>query len=1018
MAMWLKITGMGENWQQCDRMRETTINQSCSVPPLSLLIKDHKPVAPGELPQTRPVVSGCDGMDVHFGNIVSEHLDAISEAEEQTIDVISTEDFLNKVDVYNDEQTVMNDGKVDSERDSANDDECPTMPEEKVAFVGADAKCLYPSCKGRHTGRCVREAALRSKVKVEGWNYKEAARYIVMGYDRFEIRQMGLDRIVPKRKYKNGTTPGITGPEVLGMHVEDEVKWIFPDREATEVEKKKMYAACLEIGVRAAFSLHLYQFGGRIYHQRDGGPIGMRLAGAAAKIVMQKWSTEMMRIMEDNKIKVHLAAIYVDDARFLTQVLKKGWRWESKEKKFKFEEKWREVDENEQLDDNVRHAREVKSAMNSIMPDIQFETELPEDFPNKRLPTLDFEMWLEREIDNEIPGVPAGIPIRKQKIMYSFFEKPMASPFSVMERSAQPENTKNSTLAQDLVRRMFNTSEMLPQEERDMVIEKYILRLRRSGYSKKQVENIIISGLKGYETKKEKARKNNKVLHRSAMSTKLQRHRDKLMEKSTWFRKEKKRDEKDPTDEKPSWRQGGMEKVEGTNSQPITVLFVPRTKGGELASKIRKAETELESITGYKVKIVERSGTMIKRIVVKSNPWAGGPCGMPECLVCKHENGGGDCKKRSITYRTRCETCYENGEKLGDNKEKIYIGESSRTGRERGAEHANDYHREVPDSHMWKHWQTDHNEDKEKPVFSMKVLKRHKSAFVRQINEAVLIDMNSNKVLNSKSEYNRCQIPRLTVKVGEKDCVEKTVQPMSETEIDLILIRTGEERKRAGEEETGDLTARKRRKVRSRKPEKKIAIKRDRDESIPRMPRKKRKNEEGICSASVESNFECENLISNKKSENTLPENDENIKIISSKILQQKKAVRKRGEILSENKANPAEQPMLASPPSPTKAKIIPTAPPMPASTPPPTTTGEIKLYEIFQFKATPEVIPKHRRPPPPKTRVKKKKTAPSLKQSNLDDNCRKIYDHFKPVILIAPAQTQISQDEMTSAAI
>ena len=116
---------------------------------------------------------------------------------------------------------------------------------------------------------------------------------------------------------------------------------------------------------------------------------------------------------------------------------------------------------------------------------------------------------------------------------------------------------------------------------------------------------------------------------------------------------------------------------------------------------------------------------------------------------------------------------------------------------------------------MWKHWQTDHNEDKEKPVFSMKVLKRHKSAFVRQINEAVLIDMNSNKVLNSKSEYNRCQIPRLTVKVGEKDCVEKPVQPMSETEIDLILIRTGEERKRAGEEETGDLTARKRRKVRS-----------------------------------------------------------------------------------------------------------------------------------------------------------------------------------------------------------
>ena len=103
----------------------------------------------------------------------------------------------------------------------------------------------------------------------------------------------------------------------------------------------------------------------------------MRLAGATAKIVMHKWSTNLMKILQENKIEVHLAACYVDDARFLTPVLERGWRWEKKEKKFKFDEKWKQNDEIEKLDDNVRHAREIKNAMNSIMTGIQFETELP-----------------------------------------------------------------------------------------------------------------------------------------------------------------------------------------------------------------------------------------------------------------------------------------------------------------------------------------------------------------------------------------------------------------------------------------------------------------------------------------------------------------------------------------------------------------------------------------------------------------------------------------------------------------
>ena len=247
----------------------------------------------------------------------------------------------------------------------------------------------------------------------------------------------------------------------------------------------------------------------------------MRLAGAAAKIVMHEWGTRMMKIFEENKIDVALAACYVDDTRFLTNVLEKGCRWDKKEKRFMYMEKWRQEDEEENQEDNIRHAREIKQAMNSIFKDIQFETEIPEDFANKRLPTLDFEMWLgpprvahtshlgqnhenpKRPVSSNIDDPPKAVGNNAPKIYYTFYEKPMASPFSVMERSALPENTKISTLTQDLVRRMLNTSELISQGERNLVIENYIIKLTRSGYSKVQFKRIVISGLKGYENKKE-----------------------------------------------------------------------------------------------------------------------------------------------------------------------------------------------------------------------------------------------------------------------------------------------------------------------------------------------------------------------------------------------------------------------------------------------------------------------------------------------------------------------------------
>ena len=857
--MWLKITQTGDDWNHGARFRETCINQSCSVPSMYLLVKDHKPINPGELPKTRPVCSGYNGMGIHFSNHLGEITDAIADCIEEKIEVISTEDFLSKAAKYNRELEQA--GQRDDQQEVG-----------KVALTGADAVGLYPNLEGRQSGRLVRDAFLKSNLTIEGLNYIEAARYVVMGYDLFEIRQMGLERVTPKRRYLKGTKPGVTGVGPLGKNSDDEFQWVFPEVEPTDLEKRKLFAACLEIGIRKAFALHLYQFGGRIYKQTDGGPIGMRLAGSVARIVMAEWGERMLKIMKDNSITVWLAACYVDDVRFLTSVLERGVRWDHQERKYVKRDDWQEEDRIENLSDEQRTARELKKAMNSIFPNIQFTTEIPEDFPDRRLPTLDCSCWLEdnSKVSGGDDWQEGDSPWRRPRIMYSFFEKEMNSPFCILEKSALPDNTKISSLSQEVVRRMLHTSELVPQEERNQVVEKFVSKLKLSGYRDDQVREIVKAGLKGYERKLGKAKNMGTSVHREAKSTVGLRFKKKLSAKTNWFKSKNKKVEttrtvREKVGNKKFSGKNGDDKRDGGKKEdkaPIAVLFVPKTPGGELAKRLKTVENDLEKMTGERVKIVERAGIMIKRILHKSNPWAGGNCGREGCLVCRFEKGGGDCKKRNVTYRTECLKCNESG------KTQQYFGESARTGFERGLEHERDFHNMKEDSHMAKHW-LDVHQGEEQPDFSMKIIRSHSSAFVRQIHEAVLIEMNMGTVLNSKGEYNRCQLPRLGVKMGVRDVAEKEeMEEMTEKDIFTAVV---ESKKRREKTEDNAQPPSKRKKFAVRKPLATPACKRTRKNDNFLPPCKKLRSSREVEKCLLPKTAQGPPSVSGKRQEKIIP---------------------------------------------------------------------------------------------------------------------------------------------------
>ena len=108
----------------------------------------------------------------------------------------------------------------------------------------------------------------------------------------------------------------------------------------------------------------------------------------------------------------------------------------------------------------------------------------------------------------------------------------------------------------------------------------------------------------------------------------------------------------------------------------------------------------------------------------------------------------------------------------------IYVGETARSLFERGKEHWKSFRNKQEDSHILKHHQLHHGGEGY-PSFFLRPVKYFKTSLTRQIAEAVLIQRwGKDVVLNSKAEYNRCKISRLTL--GEDGAENKELEKEKE----------------------------------------------------------------------------------------------------------------------------------------------------------------------------------------------------------------------------------------------
>ena len=93
----------------------------------------------------------------------------------------------------------------------------------------------------------------------------------------------------------------------------------IPRSGAEQVPLKLLKAAAICIGVNEAFRSHVYTIGGKIYQQKVGAAIGLRLTSVVALIRVSRWLRVVKNLLMKAGIRVYLAVFYVDDIRLIIE---------------------------------------------------------------------------------------------------------------------------------------------------------------------------------------------------------------------------------------------------------------------------------------------------------------------------------------------------------------------------------------------------------------------------------------------------------------------------------------------------------------------------------------------------------------------------------------------------------------------------------------------------------------------------------------------------------------------------
>ena len=179
----------------------------------------------------------------------------------------------------------------------------------------------------------------------------------------------------------------------------------------------------------------------------------------------------------------------------------------------------------------------------------------------------------------------------------------------------------------------------------------------------------------------------------------------------------------------------------------MTVMLVQPTDGSELKKRIQ----QLARKNGVKMKIVEKAGLTVKKVLQRSNPFGKKVCGRDDCGVCEWGKPG-ECKTRGCVYQLRCK---QDGRK--------YRGQTGRSVYERVKEEVRDWRGRSEKSPLWRHSEIYHNGEN----FDLEVKVTDKcfgKPSKRMISESVMIEqLRDDETMNGKQEWTYVKLNKVQV---------------------------------------------------------------------------------------------------------------------------------------------------------------------------------------------------------------------------------------------------------------
>ena len=183
----------------------------------------------------------------------------------------------------------------------------------------------------------------------------------------------------------------------------------------------------------------------------------------------------------------------------------------------------------------------------SSNPDIKLTGDCPSLNISGMMPALDIPIWVEGK-----------------KVRHQHYRKPMANGLVMMRFSAMPEKIKRTSLTQEGIHILRNTSLELPPEVAAGHLTQLCIRMKAAGYNEQFRLEVIKSSMAGFNKMVEVEKEGGRPINRPRSWEEDRRQVQKESRQLNWFRA-------------------------GGHHVPV---FVPHTPGSELARRMRAKEEE------------------------------------------------------------------------------------------------------------------------------------------------------------------------------------------------------------------------------------------------------------------------------------------------------------------------------------------------------------------------------------------------------------------------------------------